>query len=196
MRTAYQRGFTTLELAIVSTMLLTIAAAAIPALSSVLGDVRLRADAQTLVSMLQETRMQAIRDDASYSLVSHTTLGVTRLFVDSNHNGQPEPTEPTALLSHGMLVEAGGTNLGVPAALGFVPQTTDPAFNARGVPCVFTGRACSTAPGGQVAGFFLIIQDDRALGRPGAIGVSVAPSGRIQTWAYQDGIWLEVQSCS
>jgi hypothetical protein len=81
----------------------------------------------------------------------------------------------------------------VPEGLSFTPQTSDVAFNPRGVPCAVIGRACKTAVDGQVTGFFLTLRDQRPVGESGLDGISIAPNGRIQTWTYSDGAWHEVR---
>lgn len=193
LRNGRQRGFTTVELIVVTAMLFTIAGSAIPAVISSINDLQLHSATQTIVSMLRDTRMQAVNNDVSYALRSDTVAGRARVYIDTNRNGLPDTTEVAAILPPGFTLTSGSGQSGVPQGLGFLPQTGDAAFNPRGVPCVVVGRACQTAVGGQVAGFFYTIRDQRPIGEAELNGISVSPNGRIQTWALSAGNWQETR---
>lgn len=193
LRRTRQRGFSIPELTVVTMMLLVIAAAAVPMVISTISDLQLHAATQTVVAMLRDLRMQAINNDISYALRSDQVFGRTRLYIDTNGNGQPDGAEATALLPTAFTLESGVGQSGAPQGLGFLPQSSGAAFNPRGVPCVIQGRACKTAVDGQVTGFFYTLRDQRSMGESGLGGISVAPNGRIQTWALVGGAWQEVR---
>jgi hypothetical protein len=69
--------------------------------------------------------------------------------------------------------------------LGFTPQTGDPSFNSRGLPCVYDSGVCTTN-----VGFIYYFKDERVSGG-GWAAISISPAGRIKRWFWSGSDWLD-----
>jgi hypothetical protein len=83
------------------------------------------------------------------------------------------------------------TGLGAPSAistgvLGFTPQTGDPSFNSRGLPCLYSSGTCPTN-----YGFISYFKDNRIAGSGGWAAISVSPAGRIKRWFWNGSEWTD-----
>ena len=82
------------------------------------------------------------------------------------------------------------TGGGAPAAistttLGFTPQTGDPSFNSRGLPCSYSGGTCTSN------GFIAYYKDDRISSSSGWSAISISPAGRIKRWFWNESAWTD-----
>jgi prepilin-type N-terminal cleavage/methylation domain-containing protein len=166
-RTRRYDGFTMLELLVVVSILIVVAGISAPYMMRTIAQMRLRSSAASLASVLQRGRIQAVRDDRFYSILSNSTSsGGTLVFVDMNTSspGTYLSTDPqvelaglvsfvptggpsTTLLTCGSTGTPTTCPTGYTANLNYVPEagTITPAFDPRGLPCV-NSVTPSTAP--------------------------------------------------
>src|SRR5947209_17591745 len=72
--TIRQRGFSLLELLIVVAIIVAVSAFAIPKFQDALADIRLRANANSLSSLLQQARMQAVKTNTACTARSNGSI--------------------------------------------------------------------------------------------------------------------------
>jgi hypothetical protein len=82
------------------------------------------------------------------------------------------------------------TGVGAPeeietSVLGFTPQTTEPSFNTRGLPCVYDDGICTND------GFLFYFKDTSRQGSQGWAALSISPAGRIKKWFWTGGSWVD-----
>jgi prepilin-type N-terminal cleavage/methylation domain-containing protein len=184
-------GFSLIELMVVVTITVVVAAGAVPQIVRVLGDVKVHTTAAMVRAAIRDTRMRAVRDDTAYSVYLSQTANGLSFYIDDNRNQIQDATE-TATVASGIVLAAGSTAPG-PFALDFSPQAqaSSISFNARGVPCVRVGQSCATVVNGQVVGFLVLLRHQPALGGDLWSAVSISPSGRIQVWTWAANRWQE-----
>lgn len=170
-----ERGFSLLELLIVCTLLVIIAAIAIPNITQANANYKLDAAGHSIASLLQEARMQAVKTNQP-AYAKYDANGT--VFVTSDPNAAYAPGNPDVALPGGLVFQTtppdtkqldayvGGTAQ--------IPLTM--AFNARGLPCVPSGNP-AVCPSATV-GFEWFIQNARG----GWEAITVTPSGRIKSW--------------
>jgi prepilin-type N-terminal cleavage/methylation domain-containing protein len=189
-----QSGFTLVELMVVVIIILVVSAFAIPRVQLAIANLRLRATGTNINGLLQQLRMQAVRDNRAYTMRTAPAVGANALvtvYIDSNANGAFDAGEPSVALPTDTVISDG---VGGPAALpAMAPAITFPAwnksannnltisFNERGLPCI-NMPACQT-----ITPFFVYLQQARPLGTPGWAALTITQAGRIKTYTYQQG---------
>lgn len=179
-----QKGLTLIELIMIAGIILLISAIAIPNVTTLLDAYRLDASGRVTASLLQQARMQAVRNNVPAYVQYDTTKSPNLVFVNSDPSvayasGNPDveitsgtfQTDPTkvdhttldSLLNNG---NAGATKL-----FGTV------AFNSRGLPCV-EGAAAVLCSNVTAPYFEWFIQGPRG----GWEAVTVSPAGRVKAW--------------
>lgn len=209
-----QPGFSLIELLIVVAIAAIAAAMTIPLATTVAAQYRLRTSAVDLQTLLQRARIQAIKDNRTYAVLTNAGVAsggynYTQLWADTNGDQAFTPSEPRVVLQRDItLAGFGEVPAAIPAAsLGFNPAQDAKAlgamrFNARGIPCMINpggpggGGVCSSwvpAGGGATppVGYVYYLRGRR--GNTGAAfsAVSVSPSGRFRVWSYSNsaGTW-------
>jgi Tfp pilus assembly protein FimT len=210
-----QRGFSTIELALVLGIAMILGALAIPQVMTAVHTFRLRGTGTDFAGIAQTTRWRAIQDDRYYSARFIVQNGTLQAYVDiypqnvngASGNGPAGPAAPndprisiTAEVSPQSQAKAPNTaNLQgqiLPAGSPVVPldgssSTTPVTFGPRGIPCLPTattgGTVCNST--GQPQAYWVFFQNTltKAWG-----AVTVTPAGRIQTWYYSGG-WAATQ---
>jgi Tfp pilus assembly protein FimT len=180
------RGFSLIEILIVTSVTLCIAATAIPKFVSTTANIELRAGVRSASGILQQTRAQAIKQDTFLKTKYYNGTSGGIVYNDLNDNDHPDAKEPQAQL--GTTVLAYSAPFGIPALgnteLNFSPVTTTTvAFSSTGQPC----NALHSCAVGMVVYF----TDVRVVGSPGWAAVSVSPAGRVATWMWDGSAWLE-----
>jgi prepilin-type N-terminal cleavage/methylation domain-containing protein len=191
-----QAGVSLLELMIVVAIGLLITAVGLPRMNNVIANMKLRASMTTASGFLQNVRMLAVKKNSTmtarhfnrasvpYSLVyyvkdaadsSAMTLKDVQVEMEAPIVAYDSPSGPAA--------PPAITN----AALGLTadPQTGDPSFNSRGLPCAYSGGTCVNAA------FIKYFKDNRIGGGGGWAAVSITPAGRIKRWFWNGATWTD-----
>ena len=166
---------------------------AVPNIFSAVSNIRLRSSASSFGSLLQNARMQAVRDDRSYTVRSTQLAGsnVSVAYIDLNGNSSLDAGEPLVQFGGSARLVTSGNPSTSTLSLGFTPQaaTVLPSFNARGTPCAASGTACNTYVGSSAVGFLYFLSDQRPVGGPTWAAISVSPGGRIRVWTWNGVAW-------
>ena len=185
------QGFTLLELLIVVAIFILVTTIAIPNVVVVLSNSRMRASITSFSGVLQSTRMLAVKENRTMTthmgVQSEGLVAYAKLATDSNplaiHDSQIEMEAPIAEM-------ATPSGPGAPstistAVLGFTPETTEPSFNTRGMPCTYSGGSCTNK------GFLYYFHDTRPGSHAGWAAVSISPAGRIHKWFWNGSAWTD-----
>jgi len=184
-------GFTLLELLIVVGIGAMITAIAVPNVVIAVSNSRLRASMTSLSGVLQSTRMLAVKQNRtmttrmtvqSSGMVAYAKLATasTPLYVNDMQVEMEAPiTKVTTPSGPGA---PSALNTGV---LGFTPQTGEPSFNTRGMPCAYSGGSCPNQ------GFAYYFHDNRSGATAGWSAVSISPAGRIKKWYWNGSAWVD-----
>ena len=181
------RGFSLIEMLIVTSITLAVAGLAIPKFVTTIANVELRSAVHSAAGVMQQTRMQAIKENKFRKIryLNGTNGGV--VFEDINDNGLADATEPQAQMGNTVL--AYSAPIGIPAMsatdLSFTPTlTTAPSFNATGQPCS-VWHTCAV-------GMVVYFTDTRTVGTPGWAAVTISPAGRVASWIWNGSSWSEL----
>jgi prepilin-type N-terminal cleavage/methylation domain-containing protein len=186
----YQSGFTTIELLIVVAIGLVVATIAVPAITTTIANVRMRSSMSSLSGHLQNTRMLAVKENkvktARFTVDRDGLIAYTKNALDGSDltasDAQVQLEAPIQKLN----VPTGG---GAPAALtstflGYTPSASNPSFNARGLPCLYTGGLCPSR------GFAYYFKDTRRSNAEGWSAITISPAGRITKWFWNGSEWV------
>lgn len=193
-----RRGFSLIELLVAGSIILILAALAIPSLLTHVYAIRIRYSATDLSGLLQNARMEAVRRNSFYSL-QQTSQNNTAIEQVVDKNGNVVTTIAPAVMASNVNIFF-GPGSGAPAegtlltTLNFTPATGAaglPSFNSRGLPCVPVGAITCPLLAGQGFVFFLSRSSDTG-GSSGWSAVAVTPSGRCQVWAYDGTNWIQL----
>jgi len=184
-----ERGFSLIELVVVVSIVLVLAAIAVPNLMNVIANARLRAAATSLSGMVQSSRMIAVKTNTT-TIVRFASLDLgpyayVKNVTDSNTtitNMDPQVQLGAPIIQ--VATPSGST----PAlldntVLGFTPLNYPDlvSFNPRGLPCKYVTGICSNN------GFVYYFTDIR---RNNAwTAVSISPAGRIKQWFWYGTNW-------
>jgi Tfp pilus assembly protein FimT len=187
-------GFSIVEIVAVLAIILSIGAFAIPYFIVSAANIRLRGGMSSLSGLIQNCRMQAIKNNTNksvhFTIVSH---GPVAFIVDATASTTLDPNNPSQaqLGAPVSLVRTlGGT--GAPTAIdnsifnGLDPLTSDLSFTPRGLPCQY---ATSTGTCTTGKAFVYYFTDIRPLGASGWAAVTVTPAGRVKTWYWSGSAW-------
>lgn len=218
-RSTRQHGFTLLELLIVLVVMMVVTVAAFPTISKNLQVIRLQNSAQNVASILQRTRILAVRNNSFYSVVFNTAANNGQeACLDTNYDGSCGAGEPVVQLSSNVSLVTNGTGpstaqitcgpLTTPCPAGFTglnyfaqPSTVLDSYNARGLPCV--GNPATTQPNpttnqvcnefdaaSKPVGFLYLLQYTGSNGNTYA-AVTVTPSGLVTVWLNSGTSWSQ-----
>jgi prepilin-type N-terminal cleavage/methylation domain-containing protein len=189
------RGFSLVELLVVVVIIMVVSAFALPRIQTAIAQIRLRANATNVNGLVQQLRMQSVKDNRAYDI--HTDPGVaangfvTSIYIDSNGDGAFTPGEPSIPLTNDMLISDGvggpATAPGSPAIT--VPpyiraNTVDMSFNERGLPCVHPPAAPAC---GTVTPYVIYLQQIRPYATPAWAAITVNQAGRIKAYTFSGG---------
>jgi prepilin-type N-terminal cleavage/methylation domain-containing protein len=191
------QGFSLIELMIVVTVVLILAALAVPRLVNTVNDISLRYAASDFSGLVQSARIQAVRKNTPYTILQgNLPSGAPAYYLDLPKagvytNGDPMlPISPNVTVWPG--IGSGAPNEGAfIAGLNFTvnPGGSPPSFNARGLPCVAVGNACPQTPG---QGFVVFMSKPATMGNVPWAAVVINPSGHIQLWTSDgNGNWIQ-----
>jgi prepilin-type N-terminal cleavage/methylation domain-containing protein len=193
------RGFSLIELLIVVFIVLVIGAIVIPNVLLAVTNLKLRASAGDLSGLMQQARILAAKNNATYAILYGTRNGAQIAYVDLNGNGAYDVGEPLVEFS-GTTVPAAGAPSGgggqPPAYVlagdtgaGSYDNTSTLGYTGRGLPCKYdtttTPPTCSTPP----ALYFVYYLTDTRTTQPGWAGIVVTKSGRCKIVMWNGAAW-------
>jgi type II secretory pathway pseudopilin PulG len=208
-RRDHMRGFSLIELVIVVFVIMVIAAIVIPNVLLAVSNLRLRGSAGDLAGLMQQARIVAAKNNATYPIRFGVRNNAQIAFVDLNGNGvwdanvtvngvnMSEPdmafagTVVPASAAPGQAggpptsyVLAGDSSTGTP-----YDNTSTLAYSPRGLPCNYdtttTPATCAT----PAATYFVFYMSDTRAGAPGWAAVVVTKSGRSKVVTWNGGTW-------
>src|SRR5438270_7170593 len=180
------RGFSLLELLIVVGISITIVAIAMPSFINTFYSIRLKSAASNLSALMQQARIQAARQNKTYSIAYNTGASPQQACIDLNNNGTCDPGETVITFTLSISMSTTGAPSGAGAQPAYVlvgdtagttyDNTTILGYSARGLPCAYTPGNCPT----PAAGYFVYYIKDSRVGSTGWAGVVVTRSGRTK----------------
>lgn len=186
------KGFSMFELTFVVAVLLVIGMIAVPNMVTVISSARLRAGVTSMSGLLQNCRMSAVK--LNKTLTTHfTTEGTATLvgYVKEAPDTAPRvSTDLQAEWEAPVVMMGTPTGPGAPSVisttiLGFTPQSTEPSFNTRGLPCMYSSGTCTNY------GFLYYFKDTSRQGGQGWAALSISPAGRIKKWFWDGSAWAD-----
>jgi prepilin-type N-terminal cleavage/methylation domain-containing protein len=185
-------GFTMLELLIVISMGLVVAAMVIPTALTSIANIRLRSAANSIAGVIQDGRIRAVKKNSRTDLVLETQGSAQLVCVDENASTTCNSTERTIQLPNTVTrLTTAPSGTGAPSATvdstaGLTsPQLASlPSFNARGLPCLYSSGTCTAN-----TPFVIYLSGAQPLGANSFAAVSVSPSGRIKSWFWTGSAW-------
>jgi Tfp pilus assembly protein FimT len=194
-----QAGFTILEITVALAIMMIVAGIAIPNLIQAWSDMELRSTASQVADLMQQARMRAAKNNATYPVRYQVSNGVQQVYIDLNNNSAwdnvaPNP-EPIIDLPRQITLTAAAPNGtgGQPSAYVFTADTTSGtpysnttilAFSPRGLPCNYGSPPTCTTPSSTY--FVYYFQDARP---NGWAAVLVTKAGRTKTLTWNGSGW-------
>jgi prepilin-type N-terminal cleavage/methylation domain-containing protein len=194
-------GFSVIELLVVISITLVLAAIATPNIVDAIANVKLRSSANSVAALLQQTRLLAVHDNKYYTVRTNVSGNLRTAYIDTtpatptatdgSGNGSFDTGEPlTQVSGTTQFAQSGAPTFNTSSLLGFTPVSQTAvavSFNSRGLPCKMSGSVCSPLSGGAPVGYLFYLTDLRP--QYGWAAVSVSPSGRIKVWYYNGSTW-------
>ena len=172
-------------------------AKAIRFLLAAIANMKLRTSMTTVSGLLQNTRGLAVNQNKTmtarhfnrsaipYSLVYYVKQASdasSMAGTDTQVEMEAPITPYTSPTGTGAPAVISNTVLGLSAD----PQTSDPSFNSRGLPCVYSGGVCTNDA------FIQYFKDNRIGGATGGwAAISITPAGRIKRWFWNGSAWTD-----
>jgi prepilin-type N-terminal cleavage/methylation domain-containing protein len=184
------QGFSLVEMIAVVAIVLGISAFAIPNFVVGIANIRLRSGMSSLSALIQNCRMQAIKRNQTTSVHFTVMSGGPTAFIKASTAGSTiSNQDPQIQMGAPVIMNQSPTGTDAPTVfdettLGFTPSTEDPAFNPRGLPCLYDSGSC-TSP----IGFVFYFTDTRPLGKNGWGAVTISPAGHVKTWMWNGTSW-------
>ena len=188
------RGFTLLELMLVATLVVVIAAFSIPKLIQFWQDWQLHSAAAEVADLTQQARMNAARANATDPVRFQMNGGLQQVYIDLNNNSALDANEPYIDLPQSVTGASGAPNGGggQPSAYTLVGDTSSGtpfdnsnviAYSPRGLPCNYSSSVCAT----PAASYFVFYFKDSRTNDWAA--VLVTKSGRSKVLMWNGGSW-------
>ena len=190
--TTRERGFSTLELLVVMTVIMVISAVALPSFVQAYRTYQLDDAATQVAGVLKFTRYEAIRLNvtAAAPLAARTlvTVAGTNVYTDNNNSATLQVTEKQILFTQNVNLVAAGVppnTAGLAAAVG-VAALTNVALNGGSIAFDQRGAVVPAAVNVLYVG-------NTQLPNLGNRAVIVLPSGSVQTWSTDAaGNWRQL----
>jgi prepilin-type N-terminal cleavage/methylation domain-containing protein len=198
MKRERNNGFSLMELLVAVSVIMILAALAVPRLINQVYAIRIRYAATDLSGLLQSARIEGVRRNSFFS-VQPLAGSVPAIEEVVDKNGVAVNTIPKSTMPSNVTVFF-GPGSGAPAenvlttTLNFNPVAANaglPSFNSRGLPCIPAGGTTCPALAGQGFVFFLSRTSSTG-GSSGWTAVAVTPSGRCQVWIYDGNNWTQL----
>jgi len=200
-----QQGFSLIEILAVAAILITVTAFALPSMMQAVYGFKLRTSAGDLSGLMQQARMAAAKNNATYAIRYTTISGRSVAYIDGLVGGSPngtyDPGEPIIYFTTGLTPAAaapsGGSGQPSAYVLAGDPGTGTPydnattlAFTPRGLPCAYDGSttpATCVTPVTNYFGYYLT--QSRTVGSTGWGAVVVTKSGRSKVVTWNGTSW-------
>jgi prepilin-type N-terminal cleavage/methylation domain-containing protein len=201
-------GFSLIELVIVVFVILVISAIVIPNAMLAVSNLRLRASGGGLAGLMQQARILAAKNNATYQIKYGVRNNAQIAFVDLNGNGVWDASvtvngvtmsEPDMQFA-GTVVPAAGAPSGAggqptPYVLvgdtgaGSYDNTSTLAYTPRGLPCKYLASPSPATCSTPAATYFVFYMTDTRIGAPGWAAVVVTKGGRSQVVSWNGTSW-------
>jgi prepilin-type N-terminal cleavage/methylation domain-containing protein len=186
-------GFTLMETMIVLAIAAIVTVTAVPNITNALANAKLRASMTSLSGLFQNTRMVAVQQNKTKTALFEggTTTRLMGYIRDAGDTSSLSTMDSQVEMEAPITKLTTPTGPGAPTAistgvLGFTPQTVDPSFNPRGLPCLYSSGTCPTN-----YGFIYYFKDSRIAGAGGWAAISLSPAGRIKRWFWNGSAWTD-----
>jgi Tfp pilus assembly protein FimT len=185
-----RRGFTVLETLVVVGVAAIVTVTALPKMTNAIANARMRASLTSLSGLFQNTRMVAVQQNKTKTarFAGGSGSGLVGYIKDAGDTSAYTTLDVQIEMEAPILKLTTPSGVGAPTAitnteLGFTPDTDEPSFNSRGLPCEFSSGTCT------VKGFIYYFKDNR-VGTTGAwAAISISPAGRIRRWFWTGAAW-------
>lgn len=181
-----------MEMSLVVLITLVLGTIAIPNMLTVISNARLHAGVTSMSGLLQACRMVAVKENRTLTTHFTTEDGDTLIgyVKEAPDTSARVATDLQAQWEAPVLMMTTPTGADAPAAisntvLGFTPVTGEPSFNTRGLPCLYSGGACTNN------GFLYYFKDTSRSSGQGWAALSVSPAGRIKKWFWNTNEWID-----
>ncbi|TMI55817.1 hypothetical protein E6H18_08575 [Candidatus Bathyarchaeota archaeon] len=167
---------------------------ALPSMTNAIANVKVRGNMTSVSGLLQNTRILAVKLNrtmtARYLVRTTSPFGLVYYAKNATDSSPLASSDPQVELEAPITRYTTPTGASAPAAintttLGFTPQTGDPSFNSRGLPCSYSGGTCTSN------GFIAYYKDDRISSSSGWSAISISPAGRIKRWFWNESAWTD-----
>ena len=192
-----QAGLSLFEVMVVMIVGLILTTIALPVMSNIIADLRLRSSMTSVSGMLQNTRMVAVKENKTKTACHYNWTVAPYSLVYFSKDAVDCTTVTAALTDPQVMLQAPITPMGSPSGTGApgaisnsqlgllsTPLSSDPSFNTRGLPCVYSSGTCTTNNG-----FITYFRDNRVGGSGGWAAISISPAGRINRWFWNGASW-------
>lgn len=184
-----ETGFSLVEVIVVMAVILIIVAISIPTIKQTIDNYRLDASGHGVASLLQQTRIQAVKTNTPYYAQFDTTVTPNMAYANATTNAFTSGTDSDVTvqrdvsfldpgsLDHKQLDDtmSNGNATAVAHVGGLI------GFNARGLPCAEQASTPSNCTqSGNAANYFEWFMHSQAT--DGWEAVTVTPAGRIKAW--------------
>ena len=194
-------GFTLLELMVVLGIIGVVLGFAIPNVMNGIQNMQLRSAASDFSGLIQRARMQAVQDNATYT-INFGLGGANGAYVDLNGDGSYQSNLSTPVhnsYSEPMIQFGGSVNqVAAPGGTGGKPTNLDASggplgwtatsgnisFNSRGFPCSISSTPCATN-----VNYVFYFSDTRYNGSAQWAAVSITAAGHPKTWWWNGTSW-------
>lgn len=189
------KGFSLTEVLVVVAIGLIITTVALPSLTNTIANAKMRASMTSVSGLLQNTRMVAVKRNKTMTArnITRTTQPYSLVYYVklASDNGNLANSDTQVEMEAPITPYTTPTGTDAPAevstsTLGFTPQTGDPSFNSRGLPCAYSGGLCTAS-----VGFIKYFKDNRIAGSGGWAAISISPAGRIKRWFWNGSSWSD-----
>jgi prepilin-type N-terminal cleavage/methylation domain-containing protein len=184
-----QSGYSLIEMSLVVTVVLILAALTIPTAATMMANIKLRGAASDFAGLVQQARITAVKKNAVYTIHFGVPSG-NGAYIDLNGNSSYDSGEPMIQFggNANQVAAPGGTPSNLDATstpLGWTATSGNVSFNARGLTCDVTATPCGTN-----VNYIFYFEDTRALGGHGWAAVSITAAARSKVWFWNGSSWI------
>lgn len=184
------RGFTLIELTMAIGIMLVLGSISIANIAAVMSNARLHAGVASMSGLFQNSRMLAVKQNQTLTTHFTTEDGVSLegYVKEAQDTGPRSARDPQVKWEAPVRMMTTPDGSGAPdvlsaEVLGYTPQTGEPTFNPRGLPCAYSSGIC------QNIGFLYYFKDTSRTGDKGWAALSISPAGRVKKWFWSGAAW-------